>query len=421
MKSIKNKLTVATCTLLSQHAGNTLALENAWEIDTSFLYYSEADDRVSVAKFVAGVGGDVSDKDRVNIQVVLDTMSGSTPSGAVKGSGSGATVTGASGGGGVGVSDPNARALAEFDDTRLANSLTWTRTHKNNWSVDYNAAVSVENDYRSFSAAATVNKETAKKDYRFSLGIAGTHDEIFRVGAGSTPVPLTQIAANRFAEEGVRETIDLIAGVTHIINRRTVGQINLAFSTSSGYHSDPYKVFSVVDRETGVPISDPVFSGSSYYEKRPGERQRISLTFKLNHQLYPSDNIIHGSYRFYTDDWGVNSHTFDFNYRFNLEDTNYFEPRIRLYTQTKADFYQNQFFVDDAGENDPSVNFPEFISADYRLDDMISITPGIRYGREVGTNGHMRARLEYMYQSFDHAEFDTNQAIILQISYSKLF
>ena len=416
MKSIKNKLTVATCTLLSQQAGNALALENSWEIDTSFLYYSEADDRVSVAKFIAGVGGDVSDKDRVNIQVVLDTMSGSTPSGAVKGSGGGSTVTGASGGGGTAVSDPNAKALGKFDDTRLANSLTWTHSYKDNWSIDYNAAVSVENDYRSFSAAATINKETAKKNYLFTLGIAGTHDEIFRVGAGSTPVPLTQIATNKFAEEGTRESIDLIAGITHIINRRTVGQVNLAFSTSSGYHSDPYKVFSVVDRATNNPISD-----SSYYEKRPGDRQRISLSFKVNHQLYPSDNIIHGSYRFYTDDWGVDSHTFDFNYRFNLEDTNYFEPRIRLYTQSKADFYQNQFFVDDAGASDPSVNFPEFISADYRLDDMISITPGIRYGKEVGTNGHLRARLEYMYQSFDHSDFDTNKAIILQVAYSKLF
>ncbi len=416
MKSIKNKLTVATCTLLSQQSGNALALENAWEIDNSFLYYSEADDRVSVAKFVASVGGDVSDRDRVNIQVVLDTMSGSTPSGAVIDSGGGSTVTGASGGGGTGVSDPNASALAKFDDTRLANSLTWTHAHDNNWSVDYNAAVSIENDYRSFSAAATVNKETTKKDYRFSLGLAGTHDEIFRVGAGSTPVPLTQIADNEFAGEGTRETIDLIAGVTHIINRRTVGQFNLSYSTSTGYHSDPYKVFSVVDRSTDKPVAN-----SSYYERRPGDRQRISLTFKLNHQLYPSDDMLHASYRYYTDDWGVDSHTLDFNYRFNFDDTNYLEPRLRLYMQGKADFYQNQFYVDDAGASDPTLSFPEFISADYRLDDMLSITPGIRYGREIGTNGHIRGRLEYMYQSFDNSDFDTNKAIIFQVAYSKKF
>lgn len=416
MKSIKNKLTFATCTLLSQQSGNALAIENAWEIDSSFLYYSEADDRVSVAKYVAAVGGDVTDRDRVNLQVVLDTMSGSTPSGAVKTSGGANTVSGASGGGGTGVSDPNANALVDFDDTRLANSLTWTHAHDNNWSIDYNAAVSIENDYRSFSGAVTVSKETAKKDYLFTLGIAGSLDEIFRVGAGSTPVPLTQIADNQIAGEGERDTVDVIAGVTHVINRRTVGQVNLAYSVANGYLTDPYKVFSVVDRATNQPIAD-----SSYYEGRPGSRKRTSITFHINHQLYPSNNIIHGSYRYYTDDWDVDSHTLDFNYRFNFANTNYLEPRIRLYQQSKANFYQNEFFVDDAGASDPSLNFPEFISADYRLDDMSSITTGIRYGSEIGTNGHIRARLEYMHQSFDHSEFDTNKAIIFQVAYSKKF
>ena len=93
-------------------------------------------------------------------------------------------------------------------------------------------------------------------------------------------------------------------------------------------------------------------------KKRPGDRQRISLTFKINHHLYPSDDTLHASYRYYTDDWGIDSHTFDVDYRFNFDDTKYLEPRLRLYTQTKADFYQNQFFVDDAGASDPFRKFP---------------------------------------------------------------
>ncbi|HHJ34779.1 MAG TPA: DUF3570 domain-containing protein [Gammaproteobacteria bacterium] len=416
MKSIKNKLTVATCTLLSQHSGNALAIDNAWEIDSSFLYYSEANNRVNVAKFVASVGGDVTDRDRVTIQQVLDTMSGSTPTGAVKSSAGSATVSGASGGGGKAVSNPNAGALVGFDDTRAASSLSWTHQHDNNWSVNYNGAVSVEGDYRSFSGAVTVNKETAKKDYLFTLGVAGTLDEIFRVGAGNTPVPLTQIAANKTAGEGEKDTFDIITGVTKIINRRTVGQINLSYSIANGYLTDPYKVFSVVDRATNQPIGS-----SSYYEKRPGSRKRASLTFHLNHQLYPSNDMMHASYRYYTDSWGIDSHTFDFDYRFNFKNTHYLEPRIRLYHQSKADFYANQFFVDDAGASDPSLIFPKFLSADYRLDDMTSVTPGIRYGREIGHNGHIRARLEYMYQSFKNSEFDTNKAIIFQIAYSKRF
>ncbi len=416
MKSIKKKLTLATCSLLSQQSGNVLAIENAWEVDSSLLYYSEADDRASVVKFVAGVGGDVTDRDRVSILTVLDTMSGSSPSGAVKTSGGSNTVTGASGGGGSGVSDPNANALVKFDDTRLGNSLTWVHQHDNNWTVNYNGAVSIENDYRSFSAAVTVNKETENKEYRFTMGLAGAHDQVFRVGAGNTPVPLTQIADNEFAGEGEKNTTDLILGISRVINRRTVAQANLSYSFSQGYLTDPYKVFSVVDIATNLPIDD-----SSYYEKRPGDRQRASITFLLNHQLYPSNNILHGSYRFYTDDWDVNSHTLNVNYRFNFVNTSYLEASIRLYTQSKASFYHNEFFVNNTAGLDPTTLFPEFISADYRLDDMNSVTPGIRFGKEVGEDGHLRARLEYMHQSFEHSEFDTNKAIIFQIAYSKRF
>jgi hypothetical protein len=416
MKSIKNQLTLATCSLLTQQSSNALAIENAWEIDSSALYYSEADDRVSVAKFVVGVGGDVTDRDRVYLLAVLDTMSGSTPSGAVKTSNAGSTTTGASGGGGTGVYDPNANALAKFDDTRLANLLNWSHGYDNNWTINYNAAVSTENDYRSFSLGATVDKETAAKDYRFTLGLAVMDDRVFRVGAVNTPVPLSQIANNEYAGEGEKTTTDLIFGVTHVINRRTIAQVNLAYTLQQGYLTDPYKVFSVVDINTDLPIPD-----SSYYEGRPGDRQRASITFQINHQLYPSNNILHASYRYYTDDWEVESNTLDLNYRFNFVNTNYLETSIRLYQQTSAYFYQNEFYVDYTAGLDPATLFPDYLSADYRLDDMTSVTPEIRYGREVGNDGHLRARLAYMYQSFEHSEFDTNKAIIFQIAYSKLF
>jgi hypothetical protein len=131
--------------------------------------------------------------------------------------------------------------------------------------------------------------------------------------------------------------------------------------------------------------------------------------------------VLHGSYRFYTDDWGVDSHTVDTKYRFNLADTNYVETSLRLYHQSEADFYHNQFFVDNVAGLDPTTLFPKHISADYRLDQMYSVTPGIRYGRELGKDGSIRARVEYMYQSFDNSEFGKNKAIILQIAYSKRF
>ena len=414
MKSINKQLALATCALLSQ-SSNVLSIENAWEVDSSALHYSEADDRVKVTKIVASVTGDVTDNDRVSFQTVLDTMSGATPSGAVKTGGGTSTSTGASGSI-SGSTNPNASALAEFDDTRLSNNLSWLHQYKDNWAIDYNAAVSIENDYRSFSGAITVSKETEKKDYKFTFGLAETYDQVFRVGAGDTPVPLSQIGDDESAGEGEKSTTDFIVGVSRILNKRTMAQVNFSYSLSNGYLTDPYKVFSVVDRATDLPIVD-----SSYYESRPDSRRRYNIVFNINHQTWPANNIIHASYRLYTDSWDVDSHTLDFSYRINLKDSSYFEPRLRLYQQSAASFYQNQFYVDDAGASDPVAKFPRHISADYRLDDMTSVTPGIHYGYEVGENGHFRMRIEYMQQRFEHSEFDTNDAIILQIAYSKKF
>lgn len=413
MKSIKNKLTVATCTLLSQNSTSVQAIENAWDLDSSYLYYSEADDRVTVNKFAVQAGGDVSDRDRVSLTAVLDTMSGSTPSGAVKQSTP--SFTGASGGGGG--SNSNASALAKFDDTRVGLAISWAHTHANNWEIAYGGAVSIENDYESFNGSIIINKETQNKDYRFTLGLSVTADTIFRVGTNNTPDPLTAISDEKFLGEGEKNTTDIIAGVTHIINRRTVVQLNLSHSIINGYQTDPYKVFSVVDINSDIAYD-------SFYEGRPDSRNRTSLTIHLNHQTYPANNIINATYRYYTDDWDIDSHTLIFGQRFIFSDAKYIEPKVRLYHQSKASFYQNEFFAvvegnPDAG-NIPNL-FPEYLSADYRLDEIDSITPEIQFGMEVSNDDHLRARLGYMYQSFNASEFDTNKAIIFQIAYNKRF
>lgn len=412
MKSIKKELTAATCTLLSQHSGSALALENAWELDSSYLRYEEAEDRVTVNKFLLKAGGDVSDRDRVNLTAVLDTMSGSTPSGAVKQSTP--SFTGASGGGGEGSTESNASALAKFDDTRTGLSISWAHSHDNDWEVVYGGAVSIENDYRSYSGSVVVNKDMWTKSTRFSLGVAATADEVFRVGDGNTPVPLSAISDGLFYGQGEKNTVDVIAGITRVINRRTLGQLNLSYSVSKGYLTDPYKVFSVVDEASNLAYD-------SFYESRPAARKRYSLTGHINHQTYPHNHTIHASYRYYTDDWEVDSHTVQAGYQFNLKGKTYIEPRLRLYSQSSAFFYQNEFFAD--VPNTPNVEdfFPQYISADYRLDEFYSYTPELQFGTEVSSDDHLRARVAYMVQKFDATEFDTNKALIFQIAYDKKF
>ena len=226
MKSIRNKLSLATCSLLTTGNAAAEAIENAWDLDSSYLHYSEVD-RITVNKLIGSAKGFVSTKDTAAIKVVFDSMSGATPTGAVKNTNP-LTSTGASGGTGP-TGGGTAAPLAEFDDTRVAVSLDWTHEHTRTFNMNYNGAFSVENDWNSVSAAVTANKETAGRQMKFTLGAAVTYDEIWRLGSATTPDPLSRVEDNLFRGKGERSTTDIIAGITGIINRRTVAQLNVAF------------------------------------------------------------------------------------------------------------------------------------------------------------------------------------------------
>ena len=46
------------------------------------------------------------------------------------------------------------------------------------------------------------------------------------------------------------------------------------------------------------------------------------------------------SYRYGTDDWGIDSHTVEARYRLRLGGAAYIEPQLRWYKQGAADFYR---------------------------------------------------------------------------------
>ncbi len=409
MKSIRKKLTLATCSLLSQHAG-AQAFENDWVLDTAYLSYQESNERVSVNKFIGNVRGQVSDDDSVKLQVVHDTMSGASPSGAVKSNNESVTFTGASGSSGFSAGGATS-SLVHFEDTRLAVGLDWDHALSRSLKTTYGANISTENDYESYGSKLGVEKESRNKLNTYSAGVSYSADTIFRGSASDTPAPLTSTSETDSFDKGERNTWDAIAGLTRVINKRTVGQINLSYSVSQGYHTDPYKVISAIDAAGNIV--------DNFYESRPGERKRTSMYSNLAHELAGNGNVIHASYRLYQDDWNVRSHTFNLKYRNKLGNQQFIEPNLRLYRQTAANFYKHHLSVDE----DVNVNFPEseHASADYRLDRLWSYTVGLKYGLPLGNAGDLRLRTEYIKQTFAHSEFKTNAAVVFQASYKYSF
>ena len=405
MKSIQKKLALASCTLLSHGLPTAQAAEGEdWAVDGSLLHYAE-EDRITVNKFIGTLVTNVSESDKVKVDLVYDTMSGSTPSGALDGAGSFATVSTPSGAGGFSASS-GSTSMADFEDTRLGVSLDWEHTKKRVHRINYGSSISVEKDFTSFGLNTNYAQDTSNRIVTYSAGIAATFDSVRR-STGGTPEPFTEYGDGLSLEEGSRVTWDTIFGVTRVLNRRTLGQINFSTGINEGYLTDPYKLISRT-----LNLSET----HTYFENRPSSRQRSSVYMSMAHTTR-HDNVMHLSYRYYWDDWDIVSNTIDYRLKFRYEGGFFIEPHFRYYDQTAANFYMYSI----PQEIYQLSGFPEYASADYRLDQMEGKTIGINIGKTFPGEGKLRFRIEQIEWTYDNSLFDTNKALVVQLSYKKLF
>jgi hypothetical protein len=411
-KKIAGLLSAATCSLL----GTPLHAEvGEWDVDSAILYYAEDNDRVQAVEPVISARKDLGDEEAVSLKLVLDSLTGASATGAVP-STQVQTFTRPSGKGSYTVA-PNETPLDDtFKDTRVAYSMNWEKPYDRNNRRNYGFNVSKEYDFTSISANALWQHDTNQKNTTYSYGLNIEFDEIEPVG--SVPDPLTSMAdQNKGSSSDSRDIIDLLFGITQVIDRSSLFQVNLSLSEASGYMTDPYKLVSVVDSNTGEPIDQ-------LFENRPDSRSRQSLYGKYK-KTFSNDDIFTASYRYMTDDWGIDSNTFDFTYRFKFNQGYYLQPRLRFYDQSEADFY-NYFLLD-------TDSVPSDSSADYRLGEMEATTVGIKFGREYDRQHSWSIRLEQYVQTGDNSPSEAvgqlrNQdlypdvtATIAQFSYSFVF
>ncbi|MEE9320877.1 MAG: DUF3570 domain-containing protein [Granulosicoccus sp.] len=402
MTTLRQKLALATCALVT---GGAQAVEQNWAVDTSYLSYTESNNRVAVSKTLANLTRTLNDGN-VTVNLVHDTMSGASPTGAIRSSDSAVTFSSASGGGGFAASTDSDYSLSPFEDTRIQFGLSREQLKSRALTFSYGGVVSQESDYDSMGANVGVKRESTNKLSTVSASFAATFDSIYRSDSGTTPQPLRDVNRELEYGKGQRNTFDSVLGVTRVLNRNTLMQVNASLGLSQGYHSDPYKIISAADENDRIL--------ANFHDSRPESRLRSSLFAKVVHQLQGSRNSIHLSYRLYQDSWGIASNTADFRYHHQLTRKQYLEPHVRLYRQNAADFYQRKLSVDD--QLNPVMPEDGFASADYRLDALTSATLGVKYGFSITRNTDMRIRAEYVSQLFDNSDYGTNTAVVLQTS-----
>jgi hypothetical protein len=397
-KSVSATLAAATCSLLGSApiAPVQAQEEPTWDFDTALLYYGEDNDRVQdLSLSILGTRYFLDDR-ALTLGLTVDTLTGATPNGAIR-QGVPQTFTRPSGSSAYTVPASELPLDDTFKDTRVALSAGWEQPLGRLWKTSVGFSGSFEYDYTHLGLNGSLSRDFNKRNTTVSAGLAIARDEWDPVGG--TPIPFAPMldvgdTGNKTGTE-TKDVVDAVLGVTQVISRNLLVQLNYSFSNSSGYLSDPYKFLSLVDGTTGDTITRVPAAGAEgpshefRFERRPDDRTKHSIYTQAKY--YMGGKVLDASYRYMTDDWDIDSHTLDLRLRWPLGERSYLEPHLRFYTQSEADFYTISL-VD-------GVELPAFASADYRLGSFDAVTAGLKYGWKTRGGSDMSVRAELYRQS----------------------
>ncbi|XSG84886.1 MAG: DUF3570 domain-containing protein [Methylohalobius sp. ZOD2] len=222
-----------------------------------------------------------------------------------------------------------------------------------NAALAINGGLSVERDYESAFGGLSGRWDFNQKLTTLKGGVSYTDSDITAVLDSDAAPYITQVdfqdqISFKSGSEILREERSDFAanlGLTQVVTKYSLIDINLGFTHSSGYLENPYKAVSVIFVDPDQP-SGSVLSGDvrALMENRPGERNQGTVGVKWVQHIKPLDAALHFDYQFSRDDWGISAHTFEADWVQPLGGGWTIAPRIRYYSQNDAAFYRPYLF-----------------------------------------------------------------------------
>jgi hypothetical protein len=401
----------ASCALLS-HAVRSQTLpstpsdtEQPLHVDSGFLFYKEDGGRIQSYDAIVSVRKDLGDERSINLSLAYDSLSGGSPNGAAPANTAQtfATPSGtsllASNGAPATYTTPSGREVAQlekvtlytvqpgelpldpsFKDRRFAGDLSWSQPLGIGNHLTVGGHLSHELDFTSVAGSAFFSHDFNSKNTTLGLGANVEFDTVNPIGgvpqAGSDYTQLLKSGSD------TKHVMGGQLGLTQVLTRNWLAQVNLSYDRSTGYLTDPYKILSQLDANGAI---------SGYlFESRPDSRARRSVYF--GNKVAIGSSVLDVSYRHGLDDWGIRSDTAEGRLRFKLGDGGmYLEPHLRWYRQSAADFYHLYL---DAG-----AVTPQYMSADSRLAAFTAGTIGMKLGLPLSDRNEVSFRLEAYQQT----------------------
>ncbi|MBU0720903.1 DUF3570 domain-containing protein [bacterium] len=247
-----------------------------------------------------------------------------------------------------------------YDDIRYAPTLMATYDDGENL-VSFGGYFSSEVDYTGQSAFVNYVRQLNEQNTALGIGISQSFDTWKPVFQRDLPKD------NR--NEG---KVDL--SVNQLISPTLSIQAVYSYMNSEGFLSSPYHFV----------LQDDIAKFENYPDKRTGHAFALKGVTLLN-----ETNSMNVSYRYYTDDWDISSHTLNIEELHDFSDNFTSGLRLRYYTQTKSNFIKpiGSYTLSDT-----------YFATDYRMSAFDSYTIGVPFIYKMNGGSKLTASVDY-YQT----------------------
>ncbi len=227
-------------------------------------------------------------------------------------------------------------------------------------------------------------------------------------------------------DDKTRNTFALSLSFSQILNKNAQISFFADFIQQDGWLSSPLQRVYFGDRDNyyiGNPQSIPnytlssnkdVFQLADDIERLPDSRVKIPIGMRFNYYINEIF-VARTYYRYYTDNWGITSHTAEIEIPIKISDSFTLYPSYRYYTQTAADYF---------APYEGNISTQEFYTSDYDLSDFDANQYGfgIKY-TDIFTKLHIwKLNLKSAELKYNHYDRSTGLASdIITLGFNYIF
>jgi len=308
-------------------------------------------------------------------------------------------------------------------DYRHAMDLKATRYFEK-MAIGVGTSYSEEHDYTSRALSVDGRFYFDNNNTVLALG-TGVSNDIVRGGGVIQNDP-------RLGPDVGKHSNDYLIGITRVLTPLDVLQSNVTYSAGRGDFSERYKEFYAGIQNLIIVPPSILFEG----DVRPQSRYQFAWLTRWNHYFPGVDGALHLSYRYYSDSYGIKSHTIGTEWFQPIAYGITLVPEVRFYSQSAAHFYTDLY-----PNGAPAVFNPNpaqmtsflastggLISFDQRLSAYGAYTVGLKVIKELPKDITMDVKGEYYDQRGSYRLGGSGstanlpfKAMFLQLGISKKF